>query len=446
MVNKSKNQTKQGQTHRPKKTSNKPADNMGSRNLEVVTSNLQPKKGMTYIDQLTQIITKNSIAVTKSNSLQLAQDKTQEQFKSSKLDYAKESECAFVDTIDYFINKFVPDVTKKLFTENSAQPVKRSDQNHFNRKERVFSSQNVRSMLTDLMIQQKEYNTKNNIFQKFKPDKNQLKQKFLKFPSQTESTDDDLKVHQSNRYNTASANEQSNSSDSECSTRTSKKKREVNKISVRHVCPNEQCQKEYNTKGKLAFHMRTKHNAENLSTSSSANEEYYKDSLKIIIPDIAISNFATPRSQLPKEDNLQLILEKQTGKNEIEKKEEVVVREVKMTKKDSFETQGLPLAQANFEKICHPYVEPSAVPDELEQIRIEKEYTPQPLSQSRKSSFLNQSIFIENNERRTEERIIEEIIRDFDNNVSEGLAKRHSIFFGFDDLDLFTPEIILSSN
>jgi len=77
-----------------------------------------------------------------------------------------------VDTIDYFINKFVPDVTKKLFTENSAQPVKRSDQNHFNRKERVFSSQNVRSMLTDLMIQQKEYNTKNNIFQKFKPDKN----------------------------------------------------------------------------------------------------------------------------------------------------------------------------------------------------------------------------------------------------------------------------------
>jgi len=69
MVNKSKNQTKQGQTHRPKKTSNKPADNMGSRNLEVVTSNLQPKKGMTYIDQLTQIITKNSIAVTKSNSL-----------------------------------------------------------------------------------------------------------------------------------------------------------------------------------------------------------------------------------------------------------------------------------------------------------------------------------------------------------------------------------------
>ena len=446
MVNKSKNQTKQGQTHRPKKISSKPADNFVSTNLEAVTSNLKPKKDMTYIDQLTQIITKNSIAVTKSNSLQLAQDKTQEQFKSSKLDYAKESECAFVDTIDYFINKFVPDVTKKLVTENSAQPVKRSDQNHFNRKERACSSQNIRSMLTDLMIQQKEFNTNNYIFQKFKPDKNQLKQKFLKFPIQTENSDNDLTVLQSNRYNTsASANEQSNCSDSECSTKTYKKKKEANKDknSVRHVCPYEQCQKEYNTKGKLAFHMRTKHNAENLSTSSSANEEYYRESLKIIIPDIAISNFATPRSQLPKEENMQLILEKQTGKNEIEKKEEV--REAKMTKKDSFETQSLPLAQANFEKICHPYVEPSAVPDE-EQIRIEKDYTAQPLSQSRKSSFLNQSIFIENNERRTEERIIEEIIRDFDNHVSEGLAKRHSIFFGFDDLDLFTPEIILSSN
>merc|ERR1712183_1218102 len=104
--------------------------------------------------------------------------------KPSKSANIKESEMAFLDTIDDTINKFVHDVNKKLFTENSAQTVKRSDQNQFNFGERVTNGPNAKTMLTDLLVQQKQLFTQTLLFQKFKPDKSQLNQNFLKLPSQ----------------------------------------------------------------------------------------------------------------------------------------------------------------------------------------------------------------------------------------------------------------------
>ena len=115
---------------------------------------------------------------------------------------------------------------------------------------------------------------------------------------------------------------------------------------------------------------------------------------------------------MPREENLQIIPGKQETAKKTPEKQNV---DVQLKKEESSEIQdNLMVVKNSIEKICQTYKEFITLPDE-ELTRVDKEFFCFP--QSRKSSSCYNSMFIEKS---TEEIDIQEIIRDFDNNVSEG--------------------------
>ena len=194
MVYKLKNkQVKSGQTQKSEKTTIKLNSNLSTTNIDFDAENLSLKPSMTYMENLSQIIAKESSALKKSKDVMLLPEKLQEWCNFSKQEYMKQSEIAFIDTVDYFVNDFLPDITKKKISETSVQNVNRNEHNKLNCNKNVNSG-DLKSVLSNLMMQQQKLKTETNIFEKFKPKINNSNQNFLNNICQTNKNKDDLKV------------------------------------------------------------------------------------------------------------------------------------------------------------------------------------------------------------------------------------------------------------
>lgn len=169
-------------------------------------------------------------AWTKSNYMRKKQ-KTLTKFKIDEKEFNKQSEKAFFETIEYFIESFVPKVERTIKKEQS--------QNTEPKEEIKGYRQEKKSLFGNLMTFFKESNTEVNILEMLNDQEKEKKQK-----ESASSTDTDSYILTKNIK-------------SKITKKYKRQKKEF--IPEKFVCPYKDCSKEYAKEGKLAFHVRTKH-------------------------------------------------------------------------------------------------------------------------------------------------------------------------------------------
>jgi hypothetical protein len=156
------------------------------------------------------------------------QEMIQEKYDIEPKDYTKASETAFLDTIEYFVNGFVPMLTASMNESNS---------NLQNPKDSKNPTTDLKKLFTNLMEFHKESTTEIKILNNLYPTKKKL------------IIDTDIVENVAIQPKRSRKQPSTPSTDISLSNFDSDKK----------PCPHENCGKMYTTNGALSYHIRTKH-------------------------------------------------------------------------------------------------------------------------------------------------------------------------------------------
>jgi len=155
------------------------------------------------------------------------QEIIQEKYDINAKDYTKASENAFLDTIDYFVNGFVPMLTASMNQSNG---------NLQNPQDSKKPTTDLKKLFTNLMEFHKESSTEIKILDNLHPKKKKL----------VIETDlvENVSVQSKRSRKHAAPESPISISNLDCE---------------KKPCPYDSCSKIYTTKGALSFHIRTKH-------------------------------------------------------------------------------------------------------------------------------------------------------------------------------------------
>jgi hypothetical protein len=170
----------------------------------------------------------NSCFENGNRSDEFRQEMIQEKYDIDPKDYAKASETAFLDTIEYFVNGFVPMLTASMNESNS---------NLQNPKDSKNPSTDLKKLFTNLMEFHKESTTEIKILNNLYPTKKKL------------VIDTDIVEKVAVQPKRSRKHPTTPSTDVSVSNFDPDKK----------PCPYDDCGKMYTTNGALSYHIRTKH-------------------------------------------------------------------------------------------------------------------------------------------------------------------------------------------
>jgi hypothetical protein len=170
----------------------------------------------------------NSCFENGKRSEDFRQEMIQEKYDIDPKDYIKASETAFLDTIEYFVNGFVPMLTASMNESNS---------NLQNPKDSKNPSNDLKKLFTNLMEFHKESTTEIKILNNLYPTKKKL------------VIDTDIVENIAVQPKRSRKQATTPSTDISVSNFDSYKK----------PCPYDNCGKMYTTNGALSYHIRTKH-------------------------------------------------------------------------------------------------------------------------------------------------------------------------------------------